>query len=73
MKESKIIAFDNGFAFFRDLLCCYGKEQAIKMANDYLDMQSHINGTLDNFKNNNTEEYTFCCELYQAVKRYTNQ
>ena len=64
MKESKIIAFDNGFNFFRDLLCCYGKEQAVKIANDYLDMQ---------IKNTDPEEHQFCCELYHAVKRYTNQ
>lgn len=51
--------YDNGYDFFRDLVRDFGKEQAIAMANDYLDMQIH---------NTDPDEFTFCCELYQATK-----
>lgn len=68
-EKTSIISFDNGFDFMRDLLSNYEKKKALQIANDYLDMQSHINGSIDNFKNNNPEEYTFCCELYQATKQ----
>lgn len=51
--------YDNGYDFFQDLIKDFGKEQAIAMANNYLDMQLH---------NTDPEEFTFCCELYQATK-----
>ena len=52
--------FDTGYDFFRDLLSNYGKEEAIGIANNYLDMQ---------IKNTNHDEFVFCCELYQAIKK----
>lgn len=52
--------YDTGFDFFRDLVISYGKEEAVKLANSYLDMQ---------IKNQDPEEFTFCCELYQAVQQ----
>lgn len=52
--------YESGFDFFRDLVMTYGREEAIGIANRYLDMQ---------IKNTDPEEYQFCCELYQATKR----
>ena len=63
------ISFDTGFDMWKDLLANYDKQTALSIANDYLDMQAHINGTMDNFRENNPEEYNFCCELYQATKQ----
>ena len=52
--------YSTGFDFFKDLIKDYGKEQAIKLANSYLDMQ---------IKNKDPEEFIFCCELYRAVQQ----
>ena len=51
--------YKDGFDFWRDLCIHYGKEDAAKMARDYLDMQIH---------NTDTEEHIFCCELYFAMQ-----
>ena len=51
--------YNNGFDFFRSLKADFGTAQAIKIANDYLDMQIH---------NTNQDEYQFCVELYRAIK-----
>lgn len=52
--------YDNGYEFFHDLISGYGYNKALEIANAYLDMQ---------IKNTNKEEFTFCCELYQATKQ----
>ena len=52
--------YDTGFDFFKDLACSYGKEQAVKIANSYLDMQ---------ISNKDPQEFIFCCELYRAVQQ----
>lgn len=52
--------YDTGFEFFKDLVMNYGKEAAVRMSNDYLDMQ--INNT-------DPAEFEFCCELYRAVQQ----
>ena len=52
--------YDTGFDFFKDLVCSYGKEQAVKIANSYLDMQ---------ISNKDPQEFIFCCELYRAVQQ----
>lgn len=67
--NTNIISFDNGFDFMRDLLSNYDIDTALQIANDYLDLQAHINGNIYEFKNNNPAEYTFCCELYAATKK----
>lgn len=51
--------YSTGFEFFKDLVSNYGKNESVKIANSYLDMQIH---------NKDPEEYTFCCELYRAVQ-----
>lgn len=56
--------YDNGYDFFKDLLCNYGKEEAIQIAKDYLDLSN---------RKGNKEEFCFCCELYQAMKQYENK
>lgn len=52
--------YNTGFDFFKDLCIDYGKEEAIKLANSYLDMQ---------IKNKDHGEFQFCCELYKAVQQ----
>lgn len=52
--------YDTGYDFFRDLVMSYGREQAVKIANDYLDMQVN---------NHDKDEYLFCCELYRATQQ----
>lgn len=61
--------FDTGFDFFRSLLFDYGKIKAVKIANDYLDTQAYVYGSGYKFFKQNPEEFTFCCELYKAVKQ----
>ncbi len=51
--------YKDGFDFWADLLREYGKEEALRIANSYLDMQIH---------NTDTEEHIFCCELYWATQ-----
>ena len=51
--------YETGFDFFRDLVANYGKEEAVKIANAYLDMQIH---------NSDPDEFTFCCELFRAIQ-----
>ena len=51
--------YDTGFDFFCDLVANYGKEEAIKIGNSYLDMQIH---------NSDSDEFTFCCELFRAIQ-----
>lgn len=63
--QTNMISFDNGFEFYKDLLATYGKEQALFIANSYLDCQAH---TKDSTKDKT--EYQFCCELYQATQLY---
>lgn len=63
--------YRDGFDFLRDLICDYGKTEALRVANNYLDMQAHIYGS--NFSENEPEEFTFCCELYQATKQLKKQ
>lgn len=52
--------YNTGFDFFMDLVIAYGKTEAVKIANEYLDMQIH---------NNNPQEFIFCCELYRAIQQ----
>ena len=52
--------YETGYDFFRDLLTEYGKEQAIAIAKDYLDLPG---------RTSNVIEYTFCCELYEIMKK----
>lgn len=59
-RKEKDMYYDTGFDFFRDLVISYGKEQAIKIANCYLDMQ---------INNKDPKEFIFCCELYRAVQQ----
>ena len=68
---SKIIGFNNGVEFCKDLFSSYGKEEGTKLANAYLDMQAETNNHWTGKAiENNKEEYTFCCELYQALQLY---
>jgi hypothetical protein len=68
--SNRIISYENGAAFYHDLCACYGKEQGRKHAIDYLTLQETLN---DNFnakgKENNHEEFIFCCELYHAMNQ----
>ena len=52
--------YDTGYEFFKDLCTNYGITEAVRIANSYLDLQIH---------NTDPEEFTFCCELYNAVKQ----
>lgn len=52
--------FNNGFDFFKFLVTEYGKEEAVKLANNYLDIQ---------IDNKDPEEFLFCCELYRATQQ----
>lgn len=61
--------FNTGFDFFRSLLCDYGKMEAVRIANDYLDTQASVYGSGYKFFKQNPDEYKFCVELYQAVKQ----
>lgn len=61
--DNKFIRFDNGFDFYRDLLATYGKEEAVKIANTYLDCQAETKDF-----SIEKEEYQFCCELYHAMQ-----
>jgi len=51
--------YNTGFDFWRDLLIKYGRQEARRIANSYLDMQAH---------NDSAEELQFCKELYAAMK-----
>ena len=55
--------YDTGYDFFKDLIINHGKEEAVKIANSYLDMQ---------IKNKDQQEFMFCCELYKAVQQANN-
>ena len=50
--------YRNGLDFWRDLCATYGRDDAAKMARDYLDMQIY---------NTDADEHFFCCELYFAM------
>lgn len=53
--------YSTGIEFFKDLLFNYGSEEAVKIANSYLDLQ---------IKNKDPEEFSFCCDLYNAIKNH---
>ena len=54
--------YNTGYEFFKDLCSEYGIEEAVKIANSYLDLPN---------RKNNPDEYSFCCELYNAVQQAT--
>lgn len=51
--------YETGYDFFSDLVSNYGKEEAVKIGNSYLDLQ---------IKNRDHNEFKFCCELYKAIQ-----
>lgn len=51
--------YKTGFDFFRDLVSNYGKEEAVKIGNSYLDLPD---------RTKDPEEFKFCCELYKAIQ-----
>jgi len=51
--------YNNGFDFWADLLRRHSRDDALQIANDYLDLQ---------IRNTNPEEHAFCCELYRATQ-----
>ena len=51
--------YKNGFEFWRDLVAQFGKVEAVRVANDYLDIRNDWN---------DREEYRFKCELYRAMQ-----
>ena len=52
--------YNTGYDFFKDLCCNYGIEKAIEIAKDYLDLPD---------RTSNVIEYTFCCELYEIMRK----
>ena len=59
-----MIRYDSGREFFYDLIVCYGINEGIRIAKDYLDLPA---------RNVNPLEMDFCRELYQTMITYEKQ
>lgn len=55
-----------GADMWREYCAKYGRDEARKICNDYLDMQGRLFHSEDS-KRENADEYMFCCELFAEM------
>lgn len=71
MNNNNIISYENGYNFLHDLLSNYDTKTALQIAKNYLNLQTNINNSWnEQAKQKNYSEYSFCCELYQAILQH---